>query len=524
MSSRKLVKSFSVRVSLENFRVFMERLRDDVPEIGVWAFSKDEHLYFHYEPKRGKNFTDNTPPKQGSWEIFSRPNQNCAGINAYEEIPGKTKVRFYDGYMPWSFNDKKPIGLAFEAFCQWIEDEARKAGLLIELQSGDLGIIRSSEFIPGDIFPEAIISHIQAHCRPFGVFQFSGSELAIERIESQDTTVQRWKIQPANEAGCGYISAIYQPEYGTKWVIHDEDISKHGPALAELLRRIEQVTENLVNELTSAAPGRRRIEAESESPINDEMRVFEVIDHITHNFVGTTPILLAQFLADYIQDNSLPGFRCFGEIEEYYIILEDARIIGKTESGIITLEMKACFYQFETPDASYPNKIIINADKPVDSRPGVIFSIRPLLIPNQLELLAMCFEPISTEYFQELLKGLLTEIERQGIKQAWTNPQEEGEQALRVWSSMPKRARVQEAGESNNDDLVALIRQAFPKPFTEKRRKRLVELTQFYEASGHYLTQEQIAEQFGVSIDTIQGDLELLKKAGFIKTSVKTSV
>lgn len=72
----------------------------------------------------------------------------------------------------------------------------------------------------------------------------------------------------------------------------------------------------------------------------------------------------------------------------------------------------------------------------------------------------------------------------------------------------------------SDDDLVTQIRRAFPKPITENRRTRLVELTQFYRKSGHFLTQEQIAEQFGKSVDTIQDDLRLLKEKGFIETSV----
>lgn len=72
----------------------------------------------------------------------------------------------------------------------------------------------------------------------------------------------------------------------------------------------------------------------------------------------------------------------------------------------------------------------------------------------------------------------------------------------------------------DDGDLVTQIRRAFPKPITENRRTRLVELTQFYRKSGHFLTQEQIAEQFGKSVDTIQDDLRLLKEKGFIETSV----
>lgn len=73
---------------------------------------------------------------------------------------------------------------------------------------------------------------------------------------------------------------------------------------------------------------------------------------------------------------------------------------------------------------------------------------------------------------------------------------------------------------AGDGDLVTQIRRAFPKPITENRRTRLVELTQFYRKSGHFLTQEQIAEQFGKSVDTIQDDLRVLKEKGFIETSV----
>lgn len=80
-----------------------------------------------------------------------------------------------------------------------------------------------------------------------------------------------------------------------------------------------------------------------------------------------------------------------------------------------------------------------------------------------------------------------------------------------------------EPGEGE-DDLETQIRRFFPKPMTEKRRKRLVELTELYHKSGHFLTQEQIAAQFGISPDTIRNDLKLLKEKALIETSVKTSV
>lgn len=111
------------------------------------------------------------------------------------------------------------------------------------------------------------------------------------------------------------------------------------------------------------------------------------------------------------------------------------------------------------------------------------------------------------KFFVELLKGWL-----QTLNQALAT-----EKALQQ-ELAPKR-RQNENDAPRQDDLTERINSSFPKPVTKKRRDRLARLVELYWQSGHLLTQEQIAERFTVSVDTVRDDLKLLRENGFIETS-----
>jgi hypothetical protein len=220
MDNRKLVKSFSATGNIGHFRAFMERLRDTLPDIGQWSSSKGEVLVFHYEQKRGTKFVegpgtspyggknvrsitvDETPPNLASWEVVNisvpHPRQ-WASVNAYETAPGKIQVDFFDGCMPYSFNNHAPIGSAFEEFSQWIFEEGAKTELQpkkqseppngwIEFARSELGRIgltsgaqseqTAHEHLTNEVFTSRFFACHSLPCRPYrGLQAFEDNEL-----------------------------------------------------------------------------------------------------------------------------------------------------------------------------------------------------------------------------------------------------------------------------------------------------------------------------------------------------------
>ena len=125
----------SVRVafypgSAQEFRGQMERLRN--LSDGHWKSSDGEWSLVFSEHRNERRGLDVTPETRTTWEVFLSPitgKKGHAAIEAYQEAGGKiTRLEFWDGYYPagvWGpAQDRKPIGPAFEEFCQMVIEEA----------------------------------------------------------------------------------------------------------------------------------------------------------------------------------------------------------------------------------------------------------------------------------------------------------------------------------------------------------------------------------------------------------------
>jgi hypothetical protein len=148
----KLIHSEDFAMTVEHFRALMQRLV--IQYAKGWESADGKRLTFgeyrHTKqelvgvtpgsprymgryvapaiPDKHYRYTDVTPPTRGSWLVSPLGNQGFAGIEAYEQPGGSTKVDFYDGYHPAMPGlDHPAIGAALEGFCETVVKAAQAA-------------------------------------------------------------------------------------------------------------------------------------------------------------------------------------------------------------------------------------------------------------------------------------------------------------------------------------------------------------------------------------------------------------
>lgn len=149
----KLIRTETIPGTVDRFRALMERLTNLTGRDG-WVSSNGERLVWHEHRhtkrelvsvgpspysriygaeglvRRHYRDIDVTPQTRGSWDVLLFPRESehptaNAGIEVYELPNGHTRVDFQDGYIPIAPHlNKKPIGPAFEEFCQMVIEEA----------------------------------------------------------------------------------------------------------------------------------------------------------------------------------------------------------------------------------------------------------------------------------------------------------------------------------------------------------------------------------------------------------------